>query len=365
MAGWVGAFGDRRKAVVIAALLDAAECPPAIAALGVAAGLQSDLFVPFGGRALPEKAAHAARIMGVASCHLETLVPPWFRDAAWRVTTKDDGREWAAMVEAMQLRPPTWLRIDPSTIGRVMEILAPFDARPNQLCRSAIRIPPGLALGRFPALASLVTVQDLASQVVGLVCDPVPGSRWWDACAGSGGKTLHLAALMHGRGDLVATDVRPSILNELERRIRAAGVRTVDIRIWSGAADDRPPGLFDGVLIDAPCSGTGTWHRNPDARWRTPAGVVAEKAAVQIALLETASVAVRPGGMLVYAVCSVTEAEGPGVARAFLARRPEWALAPFENPLKPGLPSDGTLRISPAEHACNGMFIARFRRSGA
>ena len=110
-------------------------------------------------------------------------------------------------------------------------------------------------------------IQDLASQAVGLACDPDPGERWWDACAGAGGKALHLSALMQGKGLVVATDINESKLKETVRRARRSPFRNVTTKVWDGKHVAGKPGSFDGVLVDAPCSALGTWRRNPDARW--------------------------------------------------------------------------------------------------
>src|SRR5690606_10252812 len=100
-----------------------------------------------------------------------------------------------------------------------------------------------------------------------VVCDPEPGERWWDACAGAGGKALHLASLMRGKGVVVASDVNEHRLKELVRRCRRSPFRNVSSKVWSGKHTVGKPRSYDGVLVDAPCSAIGTWRRNPDSRW--------------------------------------------------------------------------------------------------
>lgn len=360
--GWTESSGDLRRKIAVAMLLDSVECPSAITFLADAVGIPCTLRIPFGGRNLTDKSVHAARLMGVEKCNVTDLVPSWFWDAVWHIPSMDAPRFRTTILAAFQSRPPTWLRIDPRDAGRVLASLTTYDVHQHPVCKSAIRIPPGLSMGRFPKLVSMVTVQDLSSQAAGLLCDPAPGSRWWDACAGSGGKTLHLAALLRGRGEVVATDVRPSILRELDRRLQTTALRNVSIRNWSGTKADRPTGLFDGALVDAPCSGTGTWHRNPDARWRTPCTIIEDKVTTQSSLIDSVADSVRPGGILVYAVCSMTEAEGPGIISRFLCNRTDWTIESCVNPLNQTIQNDGTIKIAPGDHDSNGMFIARLRR---
>jgi 16S rRNA (cytosine967-C5)-methyltransferase len=211
----------------------------------------------------------------------------------------------------------------------------------------------------LPALRRLVgpqfEVQDIASQAVGKVCGPKVGDRWWDVCAGAGGKSLHLADLMQDKGEIIATDLRNSALRELEKRARIAGFSS----IRTHAVATKPTGLFDGVLVDAPCSGIGTWARNADMRWRTEAKTVADKALLQLKLLDDAAASVRPGGRLVFAVCTVTEPETVGVVRHFQEKHPEFMADPF---LRWDSTMDHVWTIWPWEGPGGGMFIARFRR---
>jgi 16S rRNA (cytosine967-C5)-methyltransferase len=167
---------------------------------------------------------------------------------------------------------------------------------------------------------------------------------------------------MGGAGRVLATDIREAALVELRRRARRADAVRIEPRSWDGACDPAPVTAFDGVLLDAPCSGLGTWHRNPDARWRTPHADVQTKAGVQSALLARCADKVRPGGALVYATCTLTRIENEDVIAAFLAARPDYALAPFRSPLT-GMDTDGRVWIWPWDGPCNGMFAARLKRA--
>ena len=205
-------------------------------------------------------------------------------------------------------------------------------------------------------------IQDLASQAVALACDPDPGERWWDACAGAGGKALHLAALMKGKGLVVASDVHEGRLKEAVRRARRSPFRNLTTKVWDGKHVVGKAGKYDGVLVDAPCSAIGTWRRNPDARWTLGSEAVDRLAELQAQILRSAAAGVRPGGTLVYSVCTITLKETQGVLRPFLADHPEFHLDPFPHPLT-AEGTDGTLVIWPQESDTDGMFIARMVRT--
>ncbi len=289
---------------------------------------------------------------------LGDLIPDWCAEEA------SNPRGWDELVDWLQRRPPVWLRAQVEPARALAELTAAELApKPHPRRPDAIAIaPPKLNLRNLPALRDgLLEIQDLASQTVAAVCDPRPGERWWDACAGAGGKTLHLATLMRNKGSIVASDIREFVLEDLRRRARRAEFSNIRCREWKGKAMPEKKGNFDGVLVDAPCTCSGTWRRNPDARWNLDRAEIAEFAAKQLALLGNAAGAVRPGGVLVYATCSLFDAENEGVVQAFLAARPEFAPEAFPNPLAAG-DCPGQLRIWPWDGDCDAMFVARFRR---
>jgi 16S rRNA (cytosine967-C5)-methyltransferase len=199
-------------------------------------------------------------------------------------------------------------------------------------------------------------IQDLASQFVGHACAPQPGQTWWDACAGEGGKTLHLSDLMDNKGLLWASDRSARRLEQLRKRAARAGVFNYRAAPWDGGAKLPTRTKFDGVLLDAPCSGVGTWQRNPHARWTATADDVRELAAVQARLLGHVAPALKPGGRLVYAVCTLTRAETSAVAEAFTAAHPEFEPAA----VFPGGAS--SLLLWPQDRDANGMYLAAWRR---
>lgn len=282
---------------------------------------------------------------------------------------------------------PAWLAealassgIDESS-QRALLLRAPVDVRINTL-KAAIaqlpeageltiapharRFPPDTAVEQWSAYqAGVIEVQDAGSQ---LVCEALaarPGERLVDLCAGAGGKTLSLAAAMDNHGHLLACDADRARLSRLPPRAARAGVSIIETRLLDagreGPALTDWAGSADGVLIDAPCSGTGTWRRNPESRWRLSPEEVARLAALQQRLLALAATLVRPGGRLVYVVCSLLDAEGADQVEAFLRSSPGWRAVPLE--LGAGDPRGRGLRLTPLADGCDGFFVARLERT--
>ena len=283
---------------------------------------------------------------------VEKLVPEWLRGELF-----EPDANFARFVDAIQRRPPTWLRVQADKLDVVAPLLGTAGPAVGQALPFIGAV--NLDLVRNEA-GNCFEVQDLASQCVGLVCAPKAGESWWDVCAGAGGKSLHLASLMGPTGRIIATDIRANALRELQRRANAAGIHTITV---AAPLDTRHSTLFDGVLVDAPCSGIGTWSRNPDMRWRTAATVVAEKAKIQADLLARAADAVKPGGTLVYAVCTVTRAETVDVVGTFLKTREDFVRQPVPHPLS-GAETNGDVWIWPWDGPCDGMYIARLSCRG-
>jgi 16S rRNA (cytosine967-C5)-methyltransferase len=231
----------------------------------------------------------------------------------------------------------------------------------RQLPRAA-KLDPDSEIYQLPAFTrGELEIQDLASQAVGLVCDPDPGERWWDVCAGAGGKAIHLAALMRGKGLVVATDSNAKRLAEAVKRARRSPFRNLTTKPWDRKYVPGKPRSFDGVLVDAPCSAIGTWRRNPDARWTLERTAIARLAALQLEILLAASSGVKPGGTLVYSVCSLTPSETSGVVDRFLSASAAFQLDPFPDPLS-GASTNGTHTIFPGHADSDAMFIARMVR---
>ena len=205
-------------------------------------------------------------------------------------------------------------------------------------------------------------IQDLSSQIVGHSCNPQPGETWWDACAGEGGKTLHLAGLMQGQGLVWATDPADWRIANLKKRAARAQIYNYRFKVWANKAQLPTKTKFDGVLVDAPCSGLGTWGRNPQARWTTTLKDVHELALIQKDLLAKAAAAVKPGACLVYSVCTLARPESAEVADHFEATHPAFQPHLLPNPLKAAHRSH-RLELHPQELHANGMFIAAWSKT--
>ncbi|MDP3908029.1 RsmB/NOP family class I SAM-dependent RNA methyltransferase [Novosphingobium sp.] len=230
------------------------------------------------------------------------------------------------------------------------------------LAPQGLRLPHGTNVESWDAYqAGQIEVQDGGSQLTCLAVAAQPGETVIDLCAGAGGKTLALAAAMDGQGRLIACDTDRTRLSRLTPRAERAGVSNIEVRLLDPQRETALltdlAGQADAVLVDAPCSGTGTWRRNPEARWRLSPQEVARYAAVQSRLLDIAAGLVRPGGRLVFVTCSLLDAEGANQIDAFLARQPGWrAEAPG---IGAGNPRGSGLRLSPWDDGTDGFFVAR------
>jgi 16S rRNA (cytosine967-C5)-methyltransferase len=216
-----------------------------------------------------------------------------------------------------------------------------------------------------------IEVQDEGSQLAALLVDARPGMRVIDFCAGAGGKTLALAASMGNRGHLVAADVSALRLERATQRLRRAGASIVQRQPLSGQRDKwvkRHVRSFDRVLVDAPCTGTGTWRRNPDAKWRLRPTDLAELTALQADILDSASRLVKPGGRVVYVTCSLLREEDEEQIDKFLAAHADFTLLPIGGVWREAIGGDcparsSTLRLSPARHGTDGFFVAVMERA--
>jgi 16S rRNA (cytosine967-C5)-methyltransferase len=315
---------------------------------------------PVGGKTLTEKAAVINEWFKDAEnfqpLELADLVLSGFEDLI-------DPEKVIPGIEQFQNRPPTWMRsrTDPALL---VEALADCNVpcSEHDHVTAAVSVEGGISLANVLAPhAAQFVVQDVASQCVGLVCAPQKGDDWWDACAGAGGKALHLMDLMQQDGKVLATDIRVPALKELKKRARKYGIRNIRTQPHNVVHDEPFPKTFDGVLVDAPCSGWGTWPRNPDARWRSSKRDAVQCASRQLKILNNAAWCVKPGGLLVYAVCTITRPETEEVVMNFLDANPTFKLDPFVHPLT-GEQTNGQMQIWPWEGPGDGMFIARIIR---
>jgi 16S rRNA (cytosine967-C5)-methyltransferase len=259
---------------------------------------------------------------------------------------------------------------------------APLDVRVNKLkaerdtvslpergerlaAANGLRFPPGTAVEQWQAYRDgLIEVQDGGSQLACQAVSARTGETVIDLCAGAGGKTLALAAAMQNAGILIAADTDRARLSRLAPRAERAGALIAEtVLLDHGRELDalaRWRGNADAVLVDAPCSGTGTWRRNPEARWRLTPADLERFAGTQARLLEIAGELVRSGGRLIYVVCSLLDAEGADQVAAFLASHPGWRADPPALPL--GAPRGTGIRLTPFHDGTDGFFIARLEK---
>jgi len=268
-----------------------------------------------------------------------------------------------AWARSLQGKPRLWLRARPGQGGNLAARLGDCAIVEGGHLRDIVEYRGSLDLFRSPEFQSgEFELQDISSQFVGLLCDPKAGETWWDACAGEGGKILHLSDLMRNQGLIWASDRAAWRLKRLKLRAARAKVFNYRAVSWDGGARLPTRVKFDGVLLDAPCSGIGTWQRNPHARWTTTLNDVRELAVLQGELLRHAAGAVRPGGKLVYSVCTLTHAETTEVAEMFAREFPHFQPLLLPNPLKPGDPARAQQWFWPQECGGSGMFVAAWRR---
>jgi 16S rRNA (cytosine967-C5)-methyltransferase len=269
----------------------------------------------------------------------------------------------AADLQSLLGRAPLDLRVNRLRAERDGLIEEFPGAVPTPLSPLGLRLAEAVAVEESEAWAAgLVEVQDEGSQLLALACSAAPGETVLDLCAGAGGKTLALAAEMGNEGRVVASDTDRGRLSRMELRLKRAGVAIVEPRLLNpGREREALADLVDApdlVLVDAPCSGTGTWRRNPELRWRLDPKRLAGYVKLQAYLLDLAAELVRPGGRIVYAVCSLLADEGRGQAAAFQGRS---AMVPEEVGMNGGRAAGPGRILTPAHDGTDGFFVARWR----
>ncbi|HTX49430.1 MAG TPA: RsmB/NOP family class I SAM-dependent RNA methyltransferase [Caulobacteraceae bacterium] len=296
--------------------------------------------------------------------------PDWMDGALARVF----GEDRAAEAEALAARAPVDLRVNTlkTDVAHVTKALAPFGPRPLAMSPSGLRIPAPAANERAAPVEATpefakgwFEVQDAGSQLAAAVAGEIKGQQVLDFCAGGGGKTLALAAAMANTGQLYAYDSDARRLKETVTRAQRAGVRNLQVR--SPIRSDALAGLerrMDLVFVDAPCTGSGTWRRHPDAKWRLTPEQLARRMGEQDAILGAASGFVKPGGRLVYVTCSLFAEENEDRIAAFLAGRDDFAVEPIALAEAERWRTDaGFLRLTPRTAGADGFFVAALRRA--
>lgn len=276
-----------------------------------------------------------------------------------------------ALVEALDARAPLTLRANTLKGDRDSLIAAlakeGIEAHAGEWSPWAVHLTERVNVFGLEAFKEgLFEVQDEGSQLIALAADAKPGERVVDACAGGGGKTLALAAMMDNKGRIVACDVTPKRLESVMPRAKRAKAFNLETRVVAADASGNKPlksltNRADLVLVDAPCSGMGALRRRPDARWRLTPELIASFPPLQLQILERYAKLVKSGGRLVYATCSILRSENEDVADAFLAAHPEFEAMPLAN-LPEATLEAGRLRLLPSAQGTDGFFAAGFRR---
>lgn len=288
---------------------------------------------------------------------LRQLIPDWLSAMI------PDNIQVETLIETLQTRPPVWIRTQARMQADVQKQLNDhsIDYAVHPICANAMKIlSPTFKATQLEGYSSgQFEIQDLASQCIGLACQVQPGDTWWDVCAGSGGKTLLMADALQGQGRVVATDIRDHVLVQLNKRAKRTGYRNIVVDDLADVCASKD--VFDGVLIDAPCSCTGVWRRSPDIKWTTTVNDIANYIQTQLEIFQMAAPKVKAGGFLVYATCSLTVQENEAMIDQFLKLYSDFRLVDFDDPLT-GQPMPGMQRIPFQPFDNDAMFVARLQR---
>jgi 16S rRNA (cytosine967-C5)-methyltransferase len=339
-----------------------------------------------GGRGYAPEPLSEAELAGLrrdipadAPSHVRGDYPEWLEAEFERAFGTRAGEEGAALAR----RAPVDLRANTLKADRdkVLKALRRLEAQPALHSPVGVRIEQAPGAGRSPHVEAepghgkgWYEVQDEGSQLAALLSGARPRQQVIDLCAGSGGKTLALAALMENTGQLYAYDSDRLRLRPIFERLKRAGVRNAQVLpAGDREALARLDGRMDLVLIDAPCTGSGVWRRRPDAKWRLSPQMLEARLCEQRAVLDEGARLVKPGGRLAYITCSVLPSENRDQVDAFLGPHPEFKLIPWPELWEQALPgsappasADGsaeTLQMTPLSHGTDGFFVAVWQRS--
>jgi 16S rRNA (cytosine967-C5)-methyltransferase len=339
------------------------------------AELEGDKFAP------PElsaasQAAFSSRSLTDAPLHIQGDIPEWV-EAAF---IESFGDKWLAEAQALAGRPTLDLRANTLKANRdkVVKALERAGAQASRIARHGIRIPAGEGPSRLPNVTAELSfqkgwfeVQDEGSQIVADLAMPREGEQVLDYCAGGGGKTLAMAAAMGNKGQVHAYDADRKRLAPIIERLKRAGTRNVQVHDNRSALDTLQ-GKLDRVVVDAPCTGTGTWRRRPDTKWRLTEKNLEERLVQQQEALAQAAVFVRPQGHLVYITCSVLPQENEHQVMKFCAENPSFTIEPalgnwdklFGTDAPKPYSRDGkTLTLTPASTDTDGFFFCMMKRN--
>jgi 16S rRNA (cytosine967-C5)-methyltransferase len=322
-----------------------------------------------------------AASMANAPAHVAGDYPEWLEAHFSRAFGESSAEEGAALAS----RAPLDLRVNAlkADTFKVAAMLSDLNPEEGRWSPWALRIRLGAdakspAIHAEPAfLKGMIEVQDEGSQLAALFSGAKPGEQVIDLCAGAGGKTLALASMMQNKGQVFATDIDKRRLVPIHDRLARSGARNVQVRTpksVGGALDDLA-GRCDLILIDAPCTGTGSWRRNPDAKWRMRPGALEQRQKEQVEILDRAVPLLKAGARIAYVTCSVLDEENGAQVRAFLSRHSEFSVQPpaeTANALgerasgfaKAARLSDEGILMTPRTTKTDGFFVAVLRRGG-
>lgn len=307
--------------------------------------------------------------------HVRADVPEWIAP----LLAESLGDKWVAEAQAMAARPPLDLRVNTlkSDRERVLKALERFTPEATALVPDGIRIAAGERDSRTPNvqvdeafLKGGFEVQDLGSQTVARLSGAKAGEQVLDLCAGAGGKSLALAAAMANKGQIFAHDSDRHRLAPIYERLKRAGARNIQVRPPTEGVLDDLVGRVDRVVVDAPCTGSGTWRRRPDAKWKLMPEQLEVRVAEQAAILEEAARYVKPGGTLAYITCSILPQENGRQVTAFLAAHPDFTIVPgsslWHGTIGTGgraiFTPEGGLQLTPATTGTDGFYFAALQK---
>lgn len=330
----------------------------------------------YGPRRLSVREQDFVMNLSTFSTNLLTEAEQW-NVQAWQLQELKNnfGEDSYSLLEALNQQAPFDLRVNTLTTTRqtVQKRLEQEEikALPGRYSPVALRLTDRRPLGKHPLwIDGSIEVQDEGSQLITYLVDAKPGQSVWDYCAGAGGKTLAIAALMLNQGRIIATDTVDWRLQRSRERFQRAGVHNVECHVLDETTNKwvkRQQGKFDRVLIDVPCSGSGTWRRNPDLKWRLQESSFQDLLTTQAQILSKAAKLVKAGGRLIYSTCSLFPSENMMQVQRFLNENPEFSLIPISEIWQQVLPgpcptTDAALQLRPDINQVDGFFVAVMQR---
>ncbi len=261
--------------------------------------------------------------------HVQANIPEWLMASF----EKSFGKNWPEQAQSQSERPPLDMRVNilKSNSEKVQKSLERFSPQPMDIATNGLRILPGTKAERIANISAdeaykkgWVEIQDQGSQIVSALSNAKPGEQVLDFCAGGGGKTLALASMMENKGQIFAHDADRNRLAPIFDRLKRAGIRNVQVRSPQEGALDNLVGKMDKIVIDAPCTGTGTWRRHPDSRWRLSPAQLEKRVNEQAQILDEAKKFLRPGGEMIYITCSILPEENIEQIESFITKNQEF-----------------------------------------